>query len=92
MSYPARPSPGASPGTCPPPRLPRPLASARAGALGRARRRPGVRGSPAVGGSPEPAAMDAVLEPFPADRLFPGSSFLDLGDLNESDFLNNAVR
>lgn len=36
--------------------------------------------------------MDAVLEPFPADRLFPGSSFLDLGDLNESDFLNNAVR
>uniref|UniRef100_G1RUS4 cAMP responsive element binding protein 3 like 1 n=1 Tax=Nomascus leucogenys TaxID=61853 RepID=G1RUS4_NOMLE len=34
--------------------------------------------------------MDAVLEPFPADRLFPGSSFLDLGDLNESDFLNNA--
>lgn len=36
--------------------------------------------------------MDAVLEPFPADRLFPSSSFLDLGDLNESDFLNNAVR
>lgn len=36
--------------------------------------------------------MDAVLEPFPTDRLFPGSSFLDLGDLNESDFLNNAVR
>lgn len=34
--------------------------------------------------------MDAVLEPFPADRLFPSSSFLDLGDLNESDFLNNA--
>ncbi|KAM9659977.1 cyclic AMP-responsive element-binding protein 3-like protein 1 isoform 2-T2 [Trichechus inunguis] len=34
--------------------------------------------------------MDAVLEPFPADRLFPGYSFLDLGDLNESDFLNNA--
>ncbi|KAK2100519.1 hypothetical protein P7K49_021867 [Saguinus oedipus] len=34
--------------------------------------------------------MDAVLEPFPADRLFPGSSFLDLGDLNESDFLNSA--
>ncbi|XP_063464490.1 cyclic AMP-responsive element-binding protein 3-like protein 1 isoform X3 [Pan paniscus] len=34
--------------------------------------------------------MDAVLEPFQADRLFPGSSFLDLGDLNESDFLNNA--
>lgn len=51
-----------------------------------------MRGSPAVGGSPEPAVMDAVLEPFPADRLFPGSSFLDLGDLNESDFLNNAVR
>ncbi|XP_068947618.1 cyclic AMP-responsive element-binding protein 3-like protein 1 isoform X2 [Petaurus breviceps papuanus] len=34
--------------------------------------------------------MDAVLEPFPADRLFPGSSFLDLGDLNEADFLSNA--
>lgn len=49
-------------------------------------------GKPSRRGSLEPAAMDAVLEPFPADRLFPGSSFLDLGDLNESDFLNNAVR
>lgn len=35
---PPAPPPGASPGTCP-----RPLASAQAGALGRARRRPGVR-------------------------------------------------
>ncbi|KAM5248044.1 cyclic AMP-responsive element-binding protein 3-like protein 1 isoform 1-T1 [Ctenodactylus gundi] len=34
--------------------------------------------------------MDAVLEPFPADRLLPGPGFLDLGDLNESDFLSNA--
>ncbi|XP_028917397.1 cyclic AMP-responsive element-binding protein 3-like protein 1 [Ornithorhynchus anatinus] len=34
--------------------------------------------------------MDGALEPFPADRLFPGSSFLDLGDLNEADFLSSA--
>ncbi|XP_053161679.1 cyclic AMP-responsive element-binding protein 3-like protein 1 [Hemicordylus capensis] len=35
--------------------------------------------------------MDSILEPFPSERLFPGgaSSFLDLGDLNEADFLNN---
>nr|XP_060619898.1 cyclic AMP-responsive element-binding protein 3-like protein 1 [Anolis sagrei ordinatus] len=35
--------------------------------------------------------MDSLLEPFPSERLFPGGapSFLDLGDLNESDFLNN---
>uniref|UniRef100_A0A8D2L708 cAMP responsive element binding protein 3 like 1 n=1 Tax=Varanus komodoensis TaxID=61221 RepID=A0A8D2L708_VARKO len=35
--------------------------------------------------------MDSILEPFPAERLFPGgaSSFLDLGDLNEADFLSN---
>ncbi|KAJ7344674.1 hypothetical protein JRQ81_000624 [Phrynocephalus forsythii] len=35
--------------------------------------------------------MDGMLEPFPSERLFPGgaSSFLDLGDLNEADFLSN---
>nr|XP_028582903.1 cyclic AMP-responsive element-binding protein 3-like protein 1 [Podarcis muralis] len=35
--------------------------------------------------------MDSILEPFPSERLFPGgaSSFLDLGDLNEADFLSN---
>ncbi|XP_074855068.1 cyclic AMP-responsive element-binding protein 3-like protein 1 isoform X5 [Carettochelys insculpta] len=31
--------------------------------------------------------MDSLLEPFPAERPFPG--FLDLGDLNEADFLCN---
>lgn len=37
--------------------------------------------------------MDGILEPFPAERLFPGaaSGFLDLGDLNEADFLSNVV-
>ncbi|XP_005302305.2 cyclic AMP-responsive element-binding protein 3-like protein 1 isoform X1 [Chrysemys picta bellii] len=35
--------------------------------------------------------MDSILEPFPSERLFPGggSGFLDLGDLNEADFLSN---
>ncbi|XP_059578796.1 cyclic AMP-responsive element-binding protein 3-like protein 1 isoform X2 [Alligator mississippiensis] len=35
--------------------------------------------------------MDGLLEPFPAERLFPGagSGFLDLGDLNEADFLGS---
>uniref|UniRef100_A0A8D0GBY0 cAMP responsive element binding protein 3 like 1 n=1 Tax=Sphenodon punctatus TaxID=8508 RepID=A0A8D0GBY0_SPHPU len=36
--------------------------------------------------------MDSLLETFPSERLFPGGSgsgFLDLGDLNEADFLNN---
>lgn len=38
--------------------------------------------------------MDGILESFPSERLFPGgaSSFLDLGDLNEADFLSNVVR
>lgn len=31
--------------------------------------------------------MDGILEPFPGGA----SSFLDLGDLNEADFLNNVV-
>ncbi|ELW48843.1 Cyclic AMP-responsive element-binding protein 3-like protein 1 [Tupaia chinensis] len=42
---------------------------------------------------PSPGAATRTCPP-PASqrsrRLFPGSSFLDLGDLNESDFLNNA--
>ncbi|CAM2115741.1 cyclic AMP-responsive element-binding protein 3-like protein 1 [Caretta caretta] len=35
--------------------------------------------------------MDSILEPFPSERLFPGggSGFLDLGDLNDADFLSN---
>ncbi|XP_051476359.1 cyclic AMP-responsive element-binding protein 3-like protein 1 isoform X3 [Apus apus] len=35
--------------------------------------------------------MDSILEPFPAERLFPaaGSGFLDLGDFSEADFLSN---
>lgn len=82
---PARPARGVSPGPAPA----RPPASSTSSGPGAPP--PWSEGSQRQG-SPEPAAMDAVLEPFPADRLFPGSSFLDLGDLNESDFLNNAVR
>lgn len=82
---PARPARGVSPGPAPA----RPPASSTSSGPGAPP--PWSEGSQPQG-SPEPAAMDAVLEPFPADRLFPGSSFLDLGDLNESDFLNNAVR
>ncbi|XP_076200676.1 cyclic AMP-responsive element-binding protein 3-like protein 1 isoform X1 [Aptenodytes patagonicus] len=35
--------------------------------------------------------MDSILEPFPAERLFPaaGTGFLDLGDFSEADFLSN---
>lgn len=33
------------------------------------------------------STMDGILEPFPGGA----SSFLDLGDLNEADFLNNVV-
>lgn len=38
--------------------------------------------------------MDSILEPFPAERLFPaaGPGFLDLGDFSEADFLSNVVR
>uniref|UniRef100_A0AAY4B1T6 BZIP domain-containing protein n=1 Tax=Denticeps clupeoides TaxID=299321 RepID=A0AAY4B1T6_9TELE len=33
--------------------------------------------------------MDAALENFSSDKLFPNSNLLDLEDLNESDFLSN---
>ncbi|XP_032919037.1 cyclic AMP-responsive element-binding protein 3-like protein 1 isoform X1 [Catharus ustulatus] len=35
--------------------------------------------------------MDSILEPFPAERLFPaaGTGFLDFGDFSEADFLSN---
>uniref|UniRef100_A0A8B9J0G8 cAMP responsive element binding protein 3 like 1 n=1 Tax=Amazona collaria TaxID=241587 RepID=A0A8B9J0G8_9PSIT len=35
--------------------------------------------------------MDSILEPFPAERLFPaaGTGFLDLSDFSEADFLSN---
>lgn len=38
--------------------------------------------------------MDSILEPFPAERLFPaaGTGFLDLGDFSDADFLSNVVR
>ena len=81
----ASPGPGAA--RAAPGRLPEPSRSRVRGSPP-----PWSEGSAARRGPLEPGAMDAVLEPFPADRLFPGSSFLDLGDLNESDFLNNAVR
>lgn len=36
--------------------------------------------------------MDAILDNFNSEKLFPNSNLLDLEDLNETDFLTNVVR